>query len=53
MPISVQCTDSANRQLSALSGRLDALEGVVAPAEVAAAPVGELLCVECDFGVSG
>ena len=43
----------ANRQLSALSGRLDALEGAAAPAEVAAAPVGELICAECDFGVYG
>ena len=41
----------ANRQLSALSGRLDALEGAAAPAEVAAAPVGGTICVACDFGV--
>ena len=43
----------ANMQLSALSGRLDALEGAVAPAEVAAAPVGVTICVACDFGVYG
>ena len=43
----------ANRQLSALTGRLDALEGAAALAEVAAAPVGVLICVECDFGVYG
>ena len=42
-----------NRRLSAFAGRLDALEGAAAPAVVAVAPVGELTCVECDFGVYG
>ena len=42
-----------NRWLSALAGRLDALEGVAALTVVAVAPVGDLTCVECDFGVYG
>ena len=42
-----------NRRLSAFAGRLDALEGVAALTVVAGAPVGDLTCVECDFGVYG